>query len=247
MHRKSPVREQALQCILRFEIKASSDLRMPAHNGTRLTTGCQANVFTQWRKSETPYLLAQTPDSTRLNAERWEQVPVETFKTPQSFEDKTLANTASGFYLPTQKRWEQVPMPFSNAIHFLKVFENNLYVGVGSANSVWHSTEMKARISANPNAHHSSIFHSDDLGESWTEITPKGGSLFFTGSGMEFWVAGETLIAQGTEQFRSTDAGKTWTKLGVNTRALTGPNSRHIGVNGKIFYVVGTNGDLSNN
>ena len=178
----------------------------------------------------------------RLNAERWEQVPVETFKTPQSFEDKTLANTASGFYLPNAERWEQVPMPFSNAIHFLKVFENNLYVGVGSANSVWHSTEMKARISANPNAHHSSIFHSDDLGESWTEITPKGGSLFFTGSGMEFWVAGETLIAQGTEQFRSTDAGKTWTKLGVNTRALTGPNSRHIGVNGKIFYVVGTNG-----
>ena len=178
----------------------------------------------------------------RLTAERWEQVPVKTFKTTQSFEDKTLANTTSGFYLPNAERWEQVPVPFSNAIHFLKVFENNLYVGVDSANSVWHSTEMKARRSANPNARHSSIFHSDDLGESWREITPKGGYLFFPGSGMEFWVAGETLIAQGAEQFRSTDAGKTWTKLGVNTRALTGLNSRHIGVNGRIFYVVGTNG-----
>ena len=178
----------------------------------------------------------------RLKAERWEQVPVKTFKTTQSFEDKTLANTASGFYLPNAERWEQAPVPFSNAIHFLKVFENNLYVGVGPASSVWYSTDMKARRSANPNTRHSSIFHSDDLGESWTEITPKGRSLFFTGSGMEFWVAGETLIAQGAEQFRSTDAGKTWTKLGVNTRALTGLNSRHIGVNGKIFYVVGTNG-----
>lgn len=59
---------------------------------------------------------------------------------------------------------------------------------------------------------------------------------------MEFWVAGETLITQGVEQLRSTDAGKTWKKLGVNTRALTGLNSRYIGVNESIFYVVGTNG-----
>ena len=178
----------------------------------------------------------------RLNANVWEKVPVKTFKTTQSFESETFTNTTSGFYLPNTEQWEQVPVPFSNAIHFLTVFENNLYVGVGPANSTRRPTEMKARIRANPNAYHSSIFHSDDLGESWTEITPKGGSLFFTGSGMEFWVAGETLIAQGTEQFRSTDAGKTWTKLGVNTRALTGLNSRHIGVDERIFYVVGTNG-----
>ncbi len=178
----------------------------------------------------------------RLNADVWKQVRVGTFKTTQSFEDGTLANTANGFYLPNSERREQVPTPFSNAIHFLTAFENNLYVGVGRAHSIWHPTEMKAQINANPNVHHCSIFHSDDLGESWTEITPKGGYLFFNGSGMEFWVAGETLITQGVEQFRSTDAGKTWTKLGVNTRALTGLNSRHIGVNGNIFYVVGTNG-----
>ena len=178
----------------------------------------------------------------RLNADVWEQVRVETFKTTQSFEDETFANTANGFYLPNSERREQVPVPFSNAIHFLTAFENNLYVGVGRAHSTWHPTEMKAQINANPNVHHCSIFHSDDLGESWTEITPKGGSFFFNGSGTEFWVAGETLITQGVEQFRSTDAGETWTKLGVNTRALTGLNSRHIGVNGKIFYVVGTNG-----
>ena len=178
----------------------------------------------------------------RLNADVWEQVQVETFKTTQSFEGETFANTANGFYLPNSERREQVPVPFSNAIHFLTAFENNLYVGVGRAHSTWHPTEMKAQINANPNVHHCSIFHSDDLGESWTEITPKGGSLFFNGSGMEFWVAGETLITQGVEQFRSADAGETWTKLSTNTRALTGLNSRHIGVNGKIFYVVGTNG-----
>ena len=178
----------------------------------------------------------------RLNADIWKPVPVEIFKTTQSFEDKTFANTTDGFYLPNVERRAQVSVPFSNAIHFLTAFENNLYVGVGRAHSIRHPTEMKARRKENPNVHHCSIFHSDDLGESWTEITPKGGSLFFNGSGMEFWVAGETLITQGVEQFRSTDAGKTWKKFGVNTRALTGLNSRYIGVNESIFYVVGTNG-----
>ena len=179
----------------------------------------------------------------RLSADRWEQMPVETFKTTRSFETEAFADADSGFYRLNAERWEKVPVQFSNAIHFLKVFENNLYVGVGSDLSMWRSPETKRGIIVNPKALRGAIFHSADLGKSWTEITPKNEPLFFTaGTGMEFWAAGETLVLNGSEQFRSTDAGKTWTKLGVNTRSLTGLNSRHIGVNGRIFYAVGTNG-----
>ena len=178
-----------------------------------------------------------------LNADVWEQVPVETFNSTQSFENEVFADVDSGFYRLNAERWEQVPVQFSNAIHFLKVFENNLYVGIGSDLSMWRSPETKRGIIVNPKALRGAIFHSADLGKSWTEITPKNEPLFFSAStDIEFWVAGETLIAQGIEQFRSTDAGKTWTKLDVNTRSLTGLNSRHIGVNGRIFYAVGTNG-----
>lgn len=179
----------------------------------------------------------------RLGADRWEQVPVEAFKTTRSFEAEAFADADSGFYRLNAERWEQVPVQFSNAIHFLKVFENDLYVGVGSDLSMWHSPETKRGIIVNPKALKGAIFHSNDLGKSWTEITPKNEPLFFrAGTGMEFWVAGETFVAQGSEQFRSRDAGKTWTKLGVNTRSLTGLNSRHIGINGRTFYAVGTNG-----
>ena len=179
----------------------------------------------------------------RLSAERWEQMPVETFKTTRSFETEAFADADSGFYRLNAERWEKVPVQFSNAIHFLKVFENNLYVGIGSDLSMWRSPETKRGIIVNPKALRGAIFHSADLGKSWTEITPKNEPLFFTaGTGMEFWAAGETLVLNGSEQFRSTDAGKTWTKLGVNTRSLTGLNSRHIGVNGRTFYAVGTNG-----
>ena len=179
----------------------------------------------------------------RLSAERWEQVPVEIFKATRSFETEAFADADSGFYRLSAERWEQVPVQFSNAIHFLKVFENNLYVGMGPDLSIWRSPETKRGIIVNPKALRGAIFHSADLGKSWTEITPKNEPLFFTaGTGMEFWAAGETLVLNGFEQFRSTDVGKTWTKLGVNTRSLTGLNSRNIGVNGRIFYAVGTNG-----
>ena len=179
----------------------------------------------------------------RLGTDRWEQVPVETFKTTRSFETEPFADTDSGFYRLNAERWEQVPVQFSNAVHFLKVFENDLYVGIGADLSMWHSPETRRGIIVNPKALIGAIFHSADLGKSWTEITPKNEPLFFTASTeVEFWAAGETLIVNGSEQFRSTDAGKTWTKLDVNTRALTGLNSRHIGGNGSTFYAVGTRG-----
>ena len=179
----------------------------------------------------------------RLNAERWEQVPVETFKTTQSFETEAFTDADSGFYRLNAERWEQVPVEFSNAIHFLKVFENNIYIGIGADLSMWHSPETKRGMIVNPKALRGTIFHSADSGKSWTEITPKNEPLSFqAGTGMEFWVAGETLIAQGVEQFRSTDAGETWTKLDVNTRSFIGLNSRHIGRNETTFYAVGTNG-----
>ncbi len=178
-----------------------------------------------------------------LNTGVWKRIPVETFKAPQSAENKAFANVDSGFYRLNSEGWELVPMQFPNAIHFLKVFENNLYIGMGPDLSMWRLPETKWGITVGENSMRGSIFHSADLGESWTEITPKNGSFFFwLTTGIKLLVAGETLIAQGIEQFRSTNAGKTWTKLDVNTRSLTGLNSRHIGMNGRAFYAVGTSG-----
>ena len=179
----------------------------------------------------------------RLNAGVWKRVPVETAKIAQPLKNEVFADTDSGFYRLNPEGWERVPMQFFNAIHFLKVFENNLYVGIGPDLSMWRSPETRSGVIVNGNSVRGSIFHSADLGESWTEITPKNGDFFFRlPADIEFWVAGETLIAHGVDRFRSTDAGKTWTKLDVDTRPLTGLNTRDIGVNGKKFYTVGTRG-----
>ena len=179
----------------------------------------------------------------RLNTDFWERVPVETFKTTQSPEDKALTDTDSGFYRLNPEGWELVPVEFPNAIHFLKASGKNLYVGMGPDLSMWRSPETKTGVIVSQNSVRGSIFHSADLGRSWTEITPKNGDFFFRPvTDTEFWGVGETLIAHGTERFRSQDAGKTWTQLEVDTRRLTGLNTRDIGVNERTFYTVGTLG-----
>ena len=186
----------------------------------------------------------------RLNAGVWEELPVDTSKTAQSlenFEDKTLANTDSGFYRLRSGIWEQVPIESVNAIHSLAAFENNLYVGMGPDLSMWaksaKSELAELGVIVNVNSVRGRILHSADLGESWTEITPKDKPLFFTVlTGIKLLVAGETLLVQGVEQFRSTDAGQTWTQL--DTASVPSPFDfrRIVAADERVFYTIGGNG-----
>ena len=62
-----------------------------------------------------------------LNSGVWEEVPV----TTQSLENKVIANTNSDFHRVNSGVWEQRPVATFNAVLFLEVFENSLYVGMG--------------------------------------------------------------------------------------------------------------------
>ena len=186
----------------------------------------------------------------RLNAGVWQELPVGTSKTTQSledFEDKTPANTDSGFYRLSSGIWEQVPIESVNAIHSLAAFENNLYVGMGPDLSMWaKSTKSELAelgVIVDVNSVQGRIFHSADLGESWTEITPKDKPLFFTVlTGIKLLVAGETLLVQGVDQFRSTDAGRTWTQLDTAPVLSRLDLRRIIAADEKVFYTIGGNG-----
>ncbi|MDE0019609.1 MAG: sigma-70 family RNA polymerase sigma factor [Candidatus Poribacteria bacterium] len=186
----------------------------------------------------------------RLNAGVWEELPVGTSKTTQSlenFEDKTPANTDSGFYRLRSGIWEQVPIESVNAIHSLAVSEDDLYVGMGPDLSMWaKSTKSELAelgVIVDVNSVQGRIFHSADFGESWTEITPKDKPLFFTVlTGIKLLVAGETLLVQGVEQFRSTDAGRTWTQLDTAPVLSRLDLRRIIAADEKVSYTIGGNG-----
>ena len=175
----------------------------------------------------------------RLNSDVWEQ----SLKATQS-SNRVSADTNSSLYRTNSGVWEQLPAEVFNAVHFLTVTENNLYVGIGLdlLNLVSSGSNISAMGTGGSPAQ-GWIFRSTDFGESWTEITPGNGSPFFTSfMNIKFAVVGETLLAQGLGLFRSTDAGQTWTNLGIDANLATPESFQSVGVDERNFYTVGTLG-----
>ena len=81
------------------------------------------------------------------------------------------------------------------------------------------------------------IFHSSDLGDSWTELTPTSNSFTMKISpGVKVLAAGKTILALGVTAFRSTDGGKTWTDFGFD---MSDPNSSMSSFTLSVFPAVG--------
>ena len=117
--------------------------------------------------------------------------------------------------------WEKLPLDTTNAIHSLAVFEDNLYIGTGPDVFQSRSAEDKAafkqqltqQLKHDNNSSLWELFQSTDLGNSWTDITPKIESpLIRVSPGVKVLTAGEVLLAFGYTGFhlRSMDGGKTW-------------------------------------
>ena len=137
-----------------------------------------------------------------------------------AIESTVFIGTNQGLYRLYSDLLEKLPVDTTKAIQSLAVSERNLYVGTGPDFSELVTPEGKpahnAQLMADDDSSSWEIFHSPDLGDSWTEITPTNESLSMKISpGVKVLAAGETLLALGfMANFRSTDAGKTWTDLG---------------------------------
>lgn len=110
-----------------------------------------------------------------------------------------FAGTNRGLYrLNASNVWEQSPMGVSAAIHALEVFENDLYVKTGPDPLAKAVKEIMPGDSASS----CSIFHSADLGTSWTDITPEDESTFVrTATGIKLLADGKTSLTQDKPMF----------------------------------------------
>ena len=137
-----------------------------------------------------------------------------------AIENTVFIGTNRGLYRLYSDILEKLPVDTTKAIQSLAVSERNLYVGTGPDFSELVTPEARttynAQLMADDDSSAWEIFHSADLGDSWTEITPTSESISMKISpGVKVLAAGETLLALGfMANFRSTDAGKTWTDLG---------------------------------
>ena len=108
-------------------------------------------------------------------------------------ENTVFTGTNEGLHRLNSDVWQRLPVGTSEPVHSVIEFENNLYVGMNSDflplvpfQSI--PTELGERLilSRTPwdNESTNRIFHSTDLGASWTEITPKNESPFMGTLGM---------------------------------------------------------------
>ena len=155
-------------------------------------------------------------------------------------EKTVFAGTARGLYRLDSGTWKKLPVETSRAIYSLAVCENNLYVGTGPDLLGFTPIAVEQEV-PKIESHTLKIFHSANLGASWTEITPSykpdNGVI---PSGMMVLAAGETLFASSAKhQYRSKDNGHTWTELPGDTDMLMINSLPAVAVNERTFYKTG--------
>ena len=139
-----------------------------------------------------------------------------------SVKNTVFVGTTQGLYRLHAGTWKKLQIDTTKAIHSLAVSENNLYVGTGfdpfQLLTDDGRTAYAKQLMGGSNSGTWEIFHSTDLGNLWTEITPTSNSLVMKMSpGIKVLAAGETLFALGLiGTSRSMDGGKTWTELGAD-------------------------------
>ena len=155
--------------------------------------------------------------------------------------DKTVfAGTESGLYRLDAGIWNKLSVDTSRAVCSLTVSGNNLYVGTGSDLLVKLTPKevyQERRNRRDNRSYPVKIFHSADLGASWTEIMDGSGYRYGSlPSGITVLAAGETLLALGRHQSRSVDGGKTWNQFGRDPSWLLQSNLPAVMVSENTFY-----------
>ena len=170
-----------------------------------------------------------------LDSGIWKKLPVGASQTVYSlaaFNNNLYVATGPDLHRLNSDIRKKLPVGASQ----LAVFNNNLYVETGP--DLLGFTPIEAgRAIPNSEPHSVKIFHSTDLGVSWTEMVRIDKSDSKTRqSDITILAAGETILTLGTTQSRSTDGGQTWTDFGLDTDTHMVSNLSAVAANEKTFY-----------
>ena len=143
-----------------------------------------------------------------------------------------FAGTNQGLYRLDSNEWHQLLTGVSDAVYAVTVDGRDLYVG--TARDIVFSASRKTGI---PKSVDKKIFHSADLGTSWTDITPIDVSqVMHLDSALQILAVDKTLFVLGVTEFRSKDGGKTWTRLRSNLSSRMVPRFPAIAIDENTFY-----------
>ena len=163
-----------------------------------------------------------------------------------ALEDTIFVGTNRGLYRLSSGVWEKLSVETTKSVQSLAVSGNNLYIGTGpdlyefdeEIDPLAMGQLLGQMLMSGKGAYE--IFHSTDLGDSWTEITPTNRSITrIISLGIRVVAAGDTLLALGMGGFRSTDRGQTWTEFAFNENSMTLSIFPAAAVNENTFFKVG--------
>ena len=166
----------------------------------------------------------------------------EKISTVAAIEKTVFAGTENGLYRLDSDVWKKLPLDTSGAVCSLAVSGNDLYAGIGHEMLVRLTlTEWKGI--AHGDLHFVKIFHSTDLGASWTEIRLGGEHLRkHSPAGITVLATSKTLLALSSAQSRSTDGGQTWTELEKDSNFVAKSRLPVVMVNEKTYYKANVHG-----
>ena len=144
-----------------------------------------------------------------------------------AIENTVFVRTNRGLYRLYSETWEKLSIDTTKTIHSLTVSGSDIYVGTGLDLSILATpggeeafeAQLMHHVTSNTNSWE--VFHSTDLGDSWTDITPTSHALEMKiSSGVKAVAVGKAITILGMISFHSTDGGKTWTEFGRNPDAM---------------------------
>ena len=151
--------------------------------------------------------------------------------------DTLFAGTNQGLYRLASNNWQRLLTDASSAVYALTVDRNHLYVGMGPDVVPSESTGLFPKPP--PETEEKKVFHSADLGASWTEITPTNESQVINlDTAIQVLAVGKTLLVLGIDEFQSSDGGKTWTFLRSNISSHMAPRFPAVAIDENTFCKV---------
>ena len=175
----------------------------------------------------------------RLDSGIWKNLPIGASQTVHSlaaFDNNLYVATGPGLHSLDSDIRKKLPVGASQTVHSLAAFNNNLYVETGP--DLLGFTPIEA-AQAVPKSEKNAIaiFHSSDLGASWTEIMHiDKPDVEAIPSNITVIATDETILTLGAAQSRSTDGGQTWTDLELDTDRHMIGNVPAVAVNERTFY-----------
>ena len=160
-----------------------------------------------------------------------------------SIENTLFVGTEDGLYRLKEQTWHRLNEDnIKSEVATMEVSKNKLYIATVDVDKEFPKTTDVIKGMLTRNSLNWKIFRSDDLGDSWENITPKSSNLLALALDLNMLVSGETVlvIGIGMQTFRSRDGGKSWTNLGRIKDIVEYSDSSMVAINDNTFYKYGS-------